>query len=239
MSRSHIVSSYDADLDQLVTAIMEMGGQAETALAGALAALTERDNAAAARVIDDDARLDELEETIDQLAVQLFARRQPMAEDLRLIAMSLKISNDLERIGDYAASIAKRAKRLPTTSPPRATGSLRRMGERIQEMLADVLDAYDKRDARRAMSAWYRDAEVDDVYDSVFRELLAELQVDPRATSAGVDLLFIAKNLERIGDHTTNIAERLHYVVHGDRINRIRGDAPPPARHDEPAIASD
>jgi len=112
------------------------------------------------------------------------------------------------------------------------------MGERIQEMLADVLDAYDKRDARRAMSVWHRDAEVDDVYDSVFGELLAELQVDPRASSAGIDLLFIAKNLERIGDHTTNIAERLHYVVHGDRINRARGDAPPPPAS-EPAVASD
>jgi len=238
MSRAHIVASYDADLDQLVSSILEMGGQAETALAGALAALTERDHAAAARVIDDDARLDELEETVDQLAVRLFARRQPMAGDLRLIAMSLKISNDLERIGDYAASIAKRAKRLPPASTPRATASLRRMGERIQEMLADVLDAYDKRDARRAMSVWHRDAEVDDVYDSVFGELLAELQVDPRASSAGIDLLFIAKNLERIGDHTTNIAERLHYVVHGDRINRARGDAPPPPAS-EPAVASD
>ena len=224
MSRAHIVTSYDNDLDELVNAILEMGGLAEAAFAGAMSALAARDAEAAARVIDDDTRLDALEEDVDQRAVRLFALRQPMAEDLRLIAMSLKISNDLERIGDYAASIAKRAKRLAADAPPRATASLERMGARLHEMLVDVLDAYAKRDARKAMSVWHRDGEVDDIYDSVFRELLAELQADPRATSSGIDLLFIAKNLERIGDHTTNVAERVHYVVHGDRINRVRGE---------------
>jgi phosphate transport system protein len=227
MARAHIVTSYDADLDELVNAILSMGGLAETAFAGAMTALAERDAEAAARVIENDARLDELEEAVDQRAVHLFALRQPMAQDLRLIAMSLKISNDLERIGDYAASIAKRARRLAAEAPPRATASLKRMGERLQAMLADVLDAYAKRDARKAMTVWHRDVEVDDIYDGVFRELLGELKADPRATSAGIDLLFIAKNLERIGDHTTNIAERVHYVVHGDRINRMRGEPAP------------
>ncbi len=222
MARAHIVTSYDADLGRLIETILEMGALAETALADAITALNGRDAAAAARVIDNDLRLDELEEAVDQHALRLFARRQPMAEDLRLIAMSLKISNDLERIGDYAASIAKRAKRLTAEAPPRATASLERMGACLEEMLADVLAAYRRRDTRQAMRVWHRDSEVDDIYDSVFRELLDELQADPRATSAGIDLLFIAKNLERIGDHTTNIAERVHYIVHGDRINRMR-----------------
>ncbi len=227
MSRAHIVASYDADLDQLVSTILEMGGLAETAFAGALRALAERDAEAAGRVVDNDARLDEVEEAVDQRAVRLFALRQPMAGDLRLIAMSLKISNDLERIGDYAASIAKRAKRLTACAPPRATASLERMGTCLKEMLADVLDAYRKRDATKAMGVWHRDGDVDDLYDSVFRELLSELKADPRVTSAGIDLLFIAKNLERIGDHTTNIAERVHYIVHGDRINRVRSEPAP------------
>ncbi len=223
----HIVRSYDDELDELVNTILTMGGLAEAGLAGALDALGKRDTAVAARVVDEDARLDALEEAVDQHAVGLFARRQPMAGDLRLIAMSLKISNDLERIGDYAASIAKRVRRLPPETPRRATATLVRMGERIQAMLADVLDAYGRRDARAAMSVWHRDAEVDDVYKSVVRDLLAELQDDPRATSTGIDLLFIAKNLERIGDHTTNIAERVHYIAHGDRINRVRGEPAP------------
>ena len=229
MARAHLVKSYDADLDALVDLILAMGGGAKTALAAALGALGDGDGEAASRVIDDDARLDALEEAVDQRAVTLLALRQPMAEDLRLIAMSLKISNDLERIGDYAAGVAKRARRLGAAPPPRASTRLRRMGEGLQAMLADVLDAYGRRDAGTAMQVWRRDGEVDDIYADVFRELLGELQADPRLTSAGIDLLFVAKNLERIGDHTTNIAERVHYVVHGDRINRVRG---------EPAAAS-
>jgi phosphate transport system protein len=219
------VASYDADLEALVDLILEMGGLARSAFRDALGALTTRDPAAAARIVADDRRLDELEEAVDQRAVRLFALRQPMAQDLRLIAMSLKISNDLERIGDYAASVAKRAGRLAGDATPRAKASLERMGERLEAMLTDVLDAYARRDVHKAMSVWHRDGEVDDIYDSVFRELLGELQADPRATSAGIDLLFIAKNLERIGDHTTNIAERVQYIVQGDRINRVRGEA--------------
>ena len=224
MAREHIVRSYDTDIDELVNTISEMGGIAENQVAGALAALTRRDLEAAARVIAAEARLDELEEKVDQMAVHLFAKRQPMAQDLRLIAMSLKISNDLERVGDYAASVAKRAKRLDAGLQLNAVGSLGRMGALVQEMLTDVLDAYLERDDRQAMSVWHRDAEVDDFYDSLFRELMTYVLEDPRTTSACIDLLFIAKNLERIGDHATNIAERIHYILHGDRINRVRSE---------------
>jgi phosphate transport system protein len=224
MTGEHIVRSYDTDIDELVNTISEMGGVAESQVADALAALTRRDVDAAERAITVDARLDALEEKVDQMSVHLFAKRQPMAQDLRLIAMSLKISNDLERIGDYAASVAKRAKRLEPGLQLNAIGSLGRMGAMVQEMLTDVLDAYIERDDRQAMSVWHRDAEVDDFYDSLFRELITYVLEDPRTTSACIDLLFVAKNLERIGDHATNIAERIHYVLHGDRINRVRSE---------------
>jgi phosphate transport system protein len=224
MTGEHIVRSYDTDIDELVNTISEMGGVAESQVADALAALTRRDVEAAERVITVDARLDALEEKVDQMSVHLFAKRQPMAQDLRLIAMSLKISNDLERIGDYAASVAKRAKRLEPGLQLNAIGSLGRMGALVQEMLTDVLDAYIERDDRQAMSVWHRDGEVDDFYDSLFRELITYVLEDPRTTSSCIDLLFVAKNLERIGDHATNIAERIHYVIHGDRINRVRSE---------------
>ena len=222
MTGEHIVRSYDTDIDELVNTISEMGGLAESQVAGALAALTRRDVEAAERVITADRRLDELEEKVDQMSIHLFAKRQPMAQDLRLIAMSLKVSNDLERIGDYAASVAKRAKRLDPGLQLNAVGSLGRMGALVQEMLTDVVDAYIERDDRQAMSVWHRDSEVDDFYDSLFRELITYVLEDPRTTSACIDLLFIAKNLERIGDHATNIAERVHYILHGDRIHRVR-----------------
>jgi len=224
MTREHIVRSYDTDIDELVNTISEMGGLAESQVAGALAALTRHDVAAAERVITADRRLDDLEEKVDQMSVHLFAKRQPMAQDLRLIAMSLKISNDLERVGDYAASVAKRAKRLDPGLQLNAVGSLGRMGALVQDMLTDVLDAYIERDDRQAMSVWHRDCEVDDFYDSLFRELITYVLEDARTTSACIDLLFIAKNLERIGDHATNIAERVHYILHGDRINRLRSE---------------
>ena len=224
MTREHIVHSYDTDLDELVNTISEMGGVAENQVAGALAALTRGDADAAERVIAADPRLDALEEKVDQMSIHLFAKRQPMAEDLRLIAMTLKISNDLERVGDYAASVAKRAKRLDPGLQLNAVGSLGRMGAVVQEMLTDVLDAYIERDDRQAMSVWHRDAEVDDFYDSLFRELITYVLEDPRTTSACIDMLFIAKNLERIGDHATNIAERIHYILHADRIHRVRSE---------------
>ncbi len=224
MPREHIVRSYDTDIDELINTVVEMGGLAEAQVADALAALTRRDLVAADRAITSDTRLDALEETADQMAVRLFALRQPLAVDLRVIAMSLKISNDLERIGDYASSVAKRSKRLAGEPPLRAISSLGRMGHLVQDMLSDVIDAYVERDVRKAMTVWHRDDQVDEFYDSVFREILTYVLEDPRTTSACIDLLFVAKNLERIGDHATNIAERTHYVVHGDRINRARSD---------------
>jgi phosphate transport system protein len=220
----HIVRSFDGDIDRIVTMIVEMGGRAEAQVEGALAALARGDGAVADAVVDADAGLDLAAEAIDQTAVWLFARRQPMAVDLRLIAMSLKISNDLERVGDYAANVAKRAKRLAAGGEFGHASSLLRMGELVRDMLTDVVDAYADRDARLAMTVWHRDAEVDGLYRTLFRELVDGARDAPAATSTRIDLLFVAKNLERLGDHATNIAERVHYIVHGDRINRTRSE---------------
>jgi phosphate transport system protein len=216
----HIVTSFDGDIDRIVAMIVEMGGLAEAQVEGALSALERGDGAVADDVVDADEGLDLAAEAIDQTAVWLFARRQPMAVDLRLIAMSLKISNDLERVGDYASSVAKRAKRIAAGGDLVHASSLLRMGEFVSDMLTDVLDAYADRDSRLAMTVWHRDAEVDRLYRTLFRELVDA----PAATSTRIDLLFVAKNLERLGDHATNIAERVHYIVHGDRINRTRGE---------------
>ena len=147
-----------------------------------------------------------------------------MAIDLRIVAMSLKLSNDLERIGDYAKSIAKRAIRLSSQPPLKPLVIIPSMSEMVQGMVKDVLDAFVERNTEKAMSVWRRDSQVDEFYDSLFRELITFILEDPRHTSTCIDLMFIAKNLERIGDHATNIAEKIHYMVHGTQINWTRAD---------------
>jgi phosphate transport system protein len=221
MATEHIVKSYDQQIALLTRKIIEMGGAVEQQLAAAIEALVNRDVDLAARVIEQDDRIDEVEEEIDTLAIRLFATRQPMGVDLRLIAMAMKVSNDLERIGDYAANIAKAAGRLAKQPPVKPLYTIPRMAQIAQEMVKGVLDAYVERDAERALAAWHRDDEVDEMYNSLFRELVTYMIEDPRSISACIDLLFVAKHIERIGDHSTNIAEKIHYMVHGQRINRM------------------
>jgi phosphate transport system protein len=156
------------------------------------------------------------------MVVKLLATRQPMALDLRIIAMALKISNDLERTSDYAKGIAKRAIRLSEQPQLKPFITIPLMAATCQTMLKEVLDAYVERDVDKAMEVWQRDKAVDALYDQLFRELLSYIIEDPRKTSVCIDLLFIAKNLERIGDHATNIAEKIHYMIHGAQINRDR-----------------
>jgi phosphate transport system protein len=233
MPNDHTVKSYDQQLNLLTRKIIEMGGLVEQQLASAIDALASRDIELAARVIEHDDRVDDLEEEIDTLAIRLLATRQPMAIDLRLIAMAMKISNDLERIADYAVNIAKRIERLARVPPVQSQYVIPRMAQITQAMIKEVLDAYVERDAARAVAAWHRDDEVDAMYNSLFRELSTYMLEDPRNITACIDLLFIAKNLERVGDHTTNIAEKIHYMVHGQRINRMpqpaAATAAPPA----------
>ena len=221
-TQRHTVRSYDDDMDELTGKIIQMGGIAEQQVAMAVQALVERDVALAEKVIEGDKRVDALEEEIDQAVVRLLARRQPMAVDLRVIAMALKISNDLERTSDYAKGIAKRARVLADKPELKPLITIPLMAETCQEMLKQILDAYVERDDAKAMAVWERDQEVDNQYDQLFRELLTYIIEDPRRTSVCIDLLFCAKNLERIGDHATNIAEKIHYMIHGAQINRVR-----------------
>jgi phosphate transport system protein len=225
MATEHIVKSYDQQLNLLSRKILEMGGLVEQQLASATDALATRDIEAAARVIEHDDRVDDLEEEIDKHAIRLLATRQPMAIDLRHIAMAMKISNDLERIGDYAVNIAKRIERLVKVPPVQSQYAIPRMAQITQAMIKDVLDAYLERDAARAVTAWHRDDEVDAMYESLFRELSTYMIEDPRNITACINLLFIAKNLERTGDHITNSAEKIHHIVHGQRINRMPAQA--------------
>ena len=224
--RKHTVRSFDEDLADLSSRIVAMGGLVERQLTTAVEALVNRDSEAAEHIVRDDRQVDELEEIVDELAIRLLATRQPLAVDLRTIAMALKISNDSERIGDYATSIAKRIKRINVHDPVKPFVTIPLMARICGSMVKDVLDAYIERDAEKALEVWRRDPEVDEYYNTLFRELLTYILEDPRLTSVCVDLLFVAKNLERIGDHATNIAEKVYYIVHGDQLHRVRSDSP-------------
>ena len=224
-ARKHTVRGFDEDLAELTGKIVAMGALVERQLVGAIEALVQRDSEGAEQVVTDDDRIDELEEQIDRLVVRLLATRQPMAIDLRVIAMALKISNDLERMGDYATNIAKRARRINVHEPIKPLVTIPLMAEICRGMVKDVLDAYIERDDRKALDVWRRDPEVDEYYNQLFRELLTYILEDPKLTGVCIDLMFVAKNLERIGDHATNVAEKIHYMVHGDQLHRPRSDA--------------
>jgi phosphate transport system protein len=222
MATEHIVKSYDQEITLLTRKVLEMGGLVEHQIAKAIDALVKRSVEDAAKVKAFDDQIDRMEEEIDQHAIRLLATRQPMAVDLRLITMAMKIANDLERIGDYATNIAKRCERLAASPPIKPLYTIPRMALITQAMVKDVLDAYVERDAEKAMQVWDRDPEVDAFYTSLFRELITYMIEDPRRTQICIDLMFCAKNLERIGDHATNIAEKIHYMIHGQLINRQR-----------------
>lgn len=226
MLQEHIVKSFDQALDGLRRTIMEMGGLAETQIESAIQAVVRRDTGLAGEVMRLDSRLDEYEDAVDAGAVRLLALRQPVAADLREIVSALKIAADLERVGDYAANIAKRAITLNQAPPGlRPMTGIPRMARRVQANIKEVLDAYTERDTGLALDAWSCDDEVDDLYTSLFRETLTYMLEDPRNITPCTHLLFIAKNLERIGDHATNIAETIYYLVEGRpiRVSRPKG----------------
>jgi len=222
MASEHIIKSYDQELHRLDNIVAEMGGLAESQLASAMEAVVKRDSDLAAQVIESDAKVDELEREVEALVVRLLALRQPMARDLRQIVAALKISTDLERIGDYATNVAKRSIALDQMASVKPVYALPRMARLGGSMIRDILDAYVQRDADKAMAVWLRDEELDEMYTSLFRELLTYMIEDPRNISAGTHLLFMAKNLERIGDHTTNIAETLYFLVNGTAMTQVR-----------------
>jgi len=222
MDSEHIVKAYDEELRHLNSTIMEMGGIAEHQIATAMQAVAKRDTDLAARVVEEDDRVDELEHEIASFSVRLLALRQPMASDLRNIVAALKVSSDIERIADYAVNVAKRAIALSLTPTVTPVARIPRMGKMVQAMLKDVLDAYVERDVAKAMKVWEHDKDIDDMYDSLFRELLTYMMEDPRSITSCTHLLFVAKNIERIGDHTTNIAEDIYYLVHGQPWYKVR-----------------
>ena len=212
----HIVKSYDAEFAELDRTTAQMGGLAEKLLADAFAALSRRDPALAAAAANSDRVIDDLERQLQEQAVYMIAKRHPVANDLRHVMTVLKIAADLERIGDLAKNIAKRAVALSNEAPPKGLmNGIGHMTELALRQLKDVLDAFGARDAAKAVAVWHGDAGLDMLYNSVFRELLTYMMEDPRNIGLCTHLLFAAKNIERIGDHTTNIAENVHFLVTG------------------------
>ena len=227
MATGHTLKAFDEDLDQLRGLIAEMGGLAEAAIAESMRALVQRDTEAARRVIDGDKRIDSLETDIERQAVQIIALRAPMADDLRDVVAALKIAGVVERIGDYAKNIAKRVHVIEQTQNLEPLSLLPEMGRIAGEMVHNVLDAFAARDPEKAAAVCERDRALDDFYNSIFRTLLTFMMEDTHNITPATHLLFIAKNLERIGDHATNVAEMVYFAAKGRHLaERARGEDP-------------
>jgi len=222
MNSEHTVRSYDEELSYLNNLIARMGGLAEAQLDGAIQALVKRDSELASRIVAADSRVDELEHEVHDFTVRLLALRQPMAQDLRSIVCALKVSGDLERIADYAANAAKRVQVLNQLPPAKPVSGVPRLARLVQHILKEVLDAYVEQDVERATKVWTQDEEVDEMYTGLFRELITYMMEDARNITACIHLMFIAKNIERIGYHATNIAETIHFLVNGVPIREAR-----------------
>ena len=222
----HTVRSYDEELAHLTTLVSRMGGLAESQLAAALQAVAKRDADLASRVVVADHQVDALEQDIYAWTVRMLALRQPVAQDLRAIVSALKISGDIERMADYAANIAKRAIVLDSLPPVSPVSGVPRLGQVVQGMIRDVFDAYVEMDVDKALAVRNRDGEVDDMYTSLVRELITYMMEDPRTITACTHLMFMAKNIERIGDHATNIAELIYFLIRGTTLKdaRPKGD---------------
>ncbi len=233
---THTVKAYGDELNQLTAEVARMGGLAEAQVADAVESVARRDVALARAVVERDVRLDAMHRDIEKRAIRLIALRQPVASDLRKTLSAMKLAVDLERTGDLAKNIGKRALILADAEPMQPlTRSIERMGKLVSMRLRDVLDAYAAAEIDRAIAVWNTDDEVDEHYNALFRELLTYMMGDPRTITAGTHLLFMAKNLERIGDHATNIAETIYYEITGQEFMGER----PRWNPDTPEVASD
>ena len=221
-SDAHIVRSYSDELQNISALVAKMGGLAETILTDAMTALVKRDAGLSNQAIQADKRVDGLDAEIEHQVVRMLALRQPMAVDLRSIISALKIAQSLERIADHAKNGAKRALVINQSPPMDATRGIVRLSDIAREMLRSVLDAYVNSDAEGAVKVRDRDEDLDVLYDGYFRECLTYMMEDSRNITAATHLLFIAKNIERIGDHCTNIAENVYYMQTGERLNTAR-----------------
>ena len=218
----HIVKSFDIELGKLDEGLARMGGLAERQLAAAIEALDNRDSELASTVMRDDAKVDDGEYFINEQTVKVLALRAPVADDLRTVVTSLKVAGEIERIADLAANAAKRSLVLNQLPPAGPMRSVIRLGRLAQELVKEVMDAYLGKDSERALSLRERDQELDDVYSALFREILTYMMEDPRTITPCSHLMFIAKNLERIGDHATNIAELGFYRATGRMVTEER-----------------
>ena len=217
MQDQHIASAFDRDLEAIQAQIMKMGGLVDAAIKEAAISLETRDEERAEKVRQGDKAIDSLEQMINEEAARVIALRAPTAVDLRLILSVIKISANLERIGDYAKNMAKRTSVLSQLAPVNdSAGALRRMAKEVENMIKDALDSYIGRDAELAVDVITRDREVDQMYNALFREFLTFMMEDPRNITACMHLHFIAKNIERMGDHVTSIAEQVVYLVNGE-----------------------
>jgi phosphate transport system protein len=222
----HTAKAFDLDLQELDRMVAEMGGLAEKQIAESVAALTKRDLERARRVVAADERIDALQAEIEDKAVLTIARRQPMAVDLREVVSALRVANDLERIGDLAKNIGKRVALTGDFHPVKLIRGVEHMAALVLAQLKEVLDAYAAHDLDKALSVWRGDEEVDALCTSLFRELITYMMEDPRNITFCIHLMFCAKNIERMGDHATNIAETVHYLIEGRPITdqRPKGD---------------
>ena len=223
----HTAKAFDVDLQELTRMVAEMGGLAEKQIADAVDALARRDADRAQRTVASDPSIDALQAEIEERAVLTIARRQPMAVDLREIVGALRVSNDLERIGDLAKNIGKRVLALDGEfHPPKLIRGVEHMGALVLTQLKEVLDSYAGHDLKKAMVVWNGDEEIDAMCTSLFRELLTYMMEDPRNITFCIHLMFCAKNIERMGDHATNVAETVYYMIEGHAIadQRPKGD---------------
>ncbi len=217
-SPGHIVTSYEQELRQLRDLMAEMGGLVENGVSLAMRAVLTHDDEAAVQAIEQDQAVDAIERRVETFVIRLLALRQPMANDLREIVASLRVTAALERIGDYARNIAKRSLTLNDSIFPHRLGGLAQMGRLVQGSLKLVIDAIGDQDIEAAEQVWRADEAVDDIYTAIFRELITYMMEDPRYITPCTHFLFIAKNLERIGDHATNIAETVYYAATGENL---------------------
>lgn len=215
MTNNHIMTAYDEDISHLNTLLKEMGEKTIAQMEKAIQCLVTRDGEFSEQVISLDGEIDAYEHDIDALAIRIIALRQPVAKDLRLLIAALKIASHIERIADYARNIARRSLSLNNMPQVNAIKPLKRMVHHAIEMIRDALTAYANTNLSLAMEVWHRDADLDEMYTSYLREVLTYMMEDARNIGPCTQLLFAAKNIERMGDHTTNIAEMIHYLVEG------------------------
>ena len=223
----HTIKAFDADLQDLTRVVVEMGGLAERQIVNAIEALDKHDTTLAQRVITDDAKIDALQREVEEKAILTIARRQPMAVDLREVVSALRIANDLERVGDLAKNIGKRVTAISGDfHPQKLIRGVEHMAAMVLTQLKEVLDSYVGHDIDKALAVWKGDEGIDAMCTSLFRELLTYMMEDPRNITFCIHLMFCAKNIERMGDHATNIAETVYYMIEGRPIaeQRPKGD---------------